>query len=168
MKIFHPDQFQGCNQTKNYFEGWYYKIVNADETKAFAVIPGIALDRGTTKQSFIQVLDGKKCKASYFKFPLESFTSHPKKFEISIGKNNFSSDRIELDLDQITGSLYFDGNVQWPVKWYSPGIMRPFAFVPFMECYHGIVSMDHRILGELTIDGEKINFDNGRGYIEKD
>jgi len=37
-----------------------------------------------------------------------------------------------------------------------------------MECYHGIVSMDHTIHGELIINDEKIRFDNGRGYIEKD
>ena len=64
MKIFHPDQFQGCNQTKNYFEGWYYKIVNADETKAFAVIPGIALDRGTIPNNhlykFLMVKNAKQ------------------------------------------------------------------------------------------------------------
>ena len=46
--------------------------------------------------------------------------------------------------------------------------MGPFAFVPFMECYHGIVSMDHIIQGELEIDGVNIDFSNGRGYLEKD
>jgi len=37
-----------------------------------------------------------------------------------------------------------------------------------MECYHGIVSMDHKITGTLEVDGEILNFDNGRGYTEKD
>jgi hypothetical protein len=46
--------------------------------------------------------------------------------------------------------------------------MGPYAFAPFMECYHGIVSMDHAISGELMVHNEKINFYNGRGYIEKD
>lgn len=45
--------------------------------------------------------------------------------------------------------------------------MGPFAFVPFMECYHGIVSMDHIIQGELEIDGATVDFSNGRGYMEK-
>jgi hypothetical protein len=46
--------------------------------------------------------------------------------------------------------------------------MGPYAFVPFMECYHGIVSMDHTIAGEIEVEGETIDFTNGRGYIEKD
>ena len=46
--------------------------------------------------------------------------------------------------------------------------MGPFSFVPFMECYHGILSMDHDIQGELFLDGEKISFNKGKGYIEKD
>ena len=46
--------------------------------------------------------------------------------------------------------------------------MGPFSFVPFMECYHGIISMDHSIIGELSIKGKKVDFTSGRGYIEKD
>lgn len=37
-----------------------------------------------------------------------------------------------------------------------------------MECYHGIVSMDHAIKGHLEVNGEYLSFENGRGYIEKD
>jgi tocopherol cyclase len=40
--------------------------------------------------------------------------------------------------------------------------------VPFMECYHGIVSMDHGIQGALQVDGAEIDMGGGRGYIEKD
>jgi len=58
--------------------------------------------------------------------------------------------------------------VFWPNSWYSPGIMGPYAFIPFMECYHGILSMDHIIEGQLEINNKKIDFTGGRGYIEKD
>ncbi len=40
--------------------------------------------------------------------------------------------------------------------------------MPFMECYHGVVSLDHRLKGQLTINNETIDFTGGRGYIEKD
>ena len=43
-----------------------------------------------------------------------------------------------------------------------------YAFAPFMECYHGVLSFDHRIEGALVVDGEKVDFTGGRGYIEKD
>lgn len=37
-----------------------------------------------------------------------------------------------------------------------------------MECYHGVVSLDHGIEGELRINDRRISFDEGRGYTEKD
>jgi tocopherol cyclase len=37
-----------------------------------------------------------------------------------------------------------------------------------MECYHGVVSLDHALRGVLEIDGQHVPFDDGRGYIEKD
>lgn len=165
---FHPDQFQGWGKTKRYFEGWYFKVVNADESKAFAFIPGIAMDENGVRQSFIQVLDGKKRTAEYYKYDIREFHSAFGKFEITLAGNHFTNNSIHLNLLSVQGRLTFRHLTPWPRNWYSPGIMGPYSFVPFMECYHGILSMDHRIDGELTVLGETIDFTNGRGYIEKD
>ena len=35
--------FQGNNKKKNYFEGWYFKMVGQDGESIISVIPGIAL-----------------------------------------------------------------------------------------------------------------------------
>ena len=43
-----------------------------------------------------------------------------------------------------------------------------YAYVPFMECYHGVVSFDHSIKGTLEVDGTRVDYTGGRGYIEKD
>jgi hypothetical protein len=164
--FFNPERFQGWGKTKKYFEGWYFKVVNADETKAFAFIPGIAMDEAGNQHAFIQVLDGKKKTASYKKFDPVLFKPLPQKFFIEIDKNCFSEKHLLLHLPDAKGELRFSGNVGWPKPFYSPGIMGPYAFAPFMECYHGVVSMDHSISGELIIDNEKINFNRGRGYLE--
>ena len=37
-----------------------------------------------------------------------------------------------------------------------------------MECYHGVLSLDHGLRGALTVDGERVDFSGGRGYTEKD
>jgi hypothetical protein len=37
-----------------------------------------------------------------------------------------------------------------------------------MECFHGVVSMDHAVAGSLQNGNRRINFGGGRGYIEKD
>lgn len=166
--LFHPEKFQGWGKKKKYFEGWYFKIINAAETKAYAIIPGIALDDKGNKQSFIQVLDGRLLSSRYHQFSFESFVPSADKFRVAINNNHFSSSAIHLDLPDLKGKLEFSGNIPWPKYWYSPGIMGPFTFIPFMECKHGIVSMDHTINGELEVYGESLDFNNGRGYIEKD
>ncbi|HOW31698.1 MAG TPA: tocopherol cyclase family protein, partial [Bacteroidales bacterium] len=50
----------------------------------------------------------------------------------------------------------------------NAGIMGWYRFVPFMQCYHGVVSLSHHLEGVLVKDGVKHNFGDGRGYIEKD
>ena len=59
-----------------------------------------------------------------------------------------------------------------PVTWHgsltSPGIMGWYSFVPFMQCYHGLVSINHELTGQLELNGTSIDFTGGKGYIEKD
>ncbi len=57
--LFNPEQYHGRGINKRYFEGWFYKVVNAAEDKAFAFIVGIAMDENGDQQAFIQILDGK-------------------------------------------------------------------------------------------------------------
>lgn len=166
--FFNPERFQGWGKKRKYFEGWYFKVVNAGETKAFAFIPGIAMDEQGRRQAFVQVLDGKLKTAAYHRFDAAEFKPDPKRFFLRIENNNFSSQHLSLQLPGIKGELNFSNTIGWPKPFYSPGIMGPYAFAPFMECYHGIVSMDHGISGALEINGKKISFENGRGYTEKD
>jgi hypothetical protein len=168
QSIFHPERFQGWNRKSNYFEGWYFKVVNQEENRAFAIIPGIAIDKSGNGHAFVQVLDGKKRTAHYHKFDFSSFVSSESSFEINIENNIFSGNKLKVNLPDLKGELSFSGNIPWPNNWYSPGIMGPFTFLPLMECYHGIISMDHQITGNLQYDGEILDFGNGRGYIEKD
>lgn len=166
--FFNPEQFQGWGKKKNYFEGWYFKILNKECNQALAIIPGIAMDSGGTKKAFIQLLDGKLHRSEYYSFDGSAFQAKPGLFEIKIDQNCFTQNSIQLDLPILKGSLNFENPIGWPKPWYSPGIMGPYAFVPFMECYHGIVSMDHAINGRLAYNLDTIDFTDGRGYIEKD
>ncbi len=166
--LFNPDRFQGRGKKQNYFEGWYFKIVNAPGNAAFAVIPGIAIDKQGNGHAFIQILDGKARVAFYHKFDLNQFSASKDRFAIQIGNNFFSEDSMILDGLELSGELQFTNKVKWPSHWYSPGIMGPFSFVPFMECYHGIVSMGHILQGSLKYNGVHIDFDKGKGYTEKD
>lgn len=166
--LFNSDLYHGWYAKKNFFEGWYFKCINADATEAVAIIPGVAMDGDGQKQAFIQVLDGLRFSADYVKFPFDSFQASKTEFAVSIKNNSFARNQLKLDLPKIKGELHFKNQVPWPSSVLSPGIMGPFSFVPFMECYHGILSLDHSIEGSLEIEGRVVDFSGGRGYMEKD
>jgi hypothetical protein len=172
-KIYHPELFQGKITDTHYFEGWYFKVVDRPGKKAFAFIAGISL--GEDKEdshAFIQFFDGKTGSTDYVPFPVDDFRASEKEFAVYIGDNFFSQNRMTIKIDanhrKIAGELTFKDLVPYPKTLLSPGIMGWYNFVPFMECKHGVVSLDHTVSGSLSVDGTHISFDGGRGYIEKD
>lgn len=171
--ILHPNRYHGFTAKPPFFEGWYYKLVSADQNTRFAVIPGVYVSPNPEKShSFVQVFDSQADQVHYHRYPLESFKASQSDFEVYVGENLFTADQIILaiddDLEQVSGSLCFANLSPWPVKFFSPGAMGWFAWVPFMECYHGVVSMDHAITGQLIRDRKTFDFTGGKGYIEKD
>lgn len=163
-----PDRYHGWGREKHYFEGWYFKLVDPNEEQVIAVIPGISKGADGRRHSFIQVLDGKACRAAYHDFPIEAFSASPDAFQVSVGDNHFSLEGIRLHLPGLEGSLKISRPLAWPSMLGAPGIMGWYSFVPFMECYHGVVSLHHEFTGSLRIQGKPVDFSGGKGYIEKD
>lgn len=163
-----PDMYHGWGRESRYFEGWYCKIVDPAEDHVFAVIPGISRGIDNQHHAFIQVLDGKKCKATYHDFSLSDFSADTREFRISLGGNEFSGDHIRLDLPELKGEIQCRNRVRWPKMLGAPGIMGWYSFVPFMECYHGVVSLHHQYSGQLKVYGKEVDFTGGTGYMEKD
>ena len=168
-----PAAYHGGRRTRDFFEGWYFKIVTADERRAAAVIPGVALSSDpAASHAFVQVSDAASGRAAYYRFPLSEFHADPARFDVRIGPNVFRPDGISLDLDdgalRVRGRLVLRGLTPWPVRFLSPGAMGWYALVPTMECNHAVLSFDHRIEGALEIGGERVDFEGGKGYLEKD
>jgi hypothetical protein len=166
--VWRPEMYHGWGRSNSYFEGWYFKLVDAAERYALAVIPGISKGIDGRTHAFIQVMDGKRCKAVYHDFPVESFQPSPKTFEVRLANHFFSGSNIRLDLPELRGELSFKNTTAWPRMLGAPGIMGWYSFVPFMECYHGVVSLNHDLSGQLEVAGEPVDFSGGKGYIEKD
>lgn len=171
-KLFNPEIFQGKFKSKNYFEGWYYKIVDKDESNSFAFIPGIAYDRDKNGHAFIQIIDSCHYKTEYFKFPISTFAYSQKTLDVVIKNNRFTKNSMDINLPDrdypVIGSLSFYDIESFPKKITRPGIMGPYSFVPFMECYHGVVNIHQKIKGRLMINNKEVDFTGGYGYIEKD
>ncbi len=177
--IENPILFQGRNKHKAYFEGWYFKQVSEDLKTIISIIPGISLDK-KDPHCFIQLIanrshDGTEnspLMTEYFRFPLESFKYEDQPFSIQIGENIFSEDGLFVSLEskktKIKGKIDFAPFTGIKTTLFIPNIMGIFAYIPKMECNHGIVSMTHWLKGALELNGETISFNQGKGYIEKD
>ncbi len=169
-KILSPSIYHGHNKKPPFFEGWYYKLVSANQKHRYAIIPGIFL--GENGYAFIQVLDGSTGNSDFFTYPIDQFYASNDELDIRIGDNRFQLDNIVMDIqnnqNNIKGHLKFEGITGWPISILSPGIMGWYAWVPKMECYHAVLGFDHHLSGNLRINEQEIDFSNGRGYIEKD
>ena len=146
--IWSPGVFHGNRQSRQFFEGWYYKLISQDKGARWAIIPGVFHHPDPALQhAFIQVLDGITSQVTYFRFPVEEFLASRTEFEIKIKNNFFSSERLQLDLEnrnqQIRGEVQLGPLEPWPISPLSPGVMGPYRFAPFMQTYHGVLSLDH-------------------------
>lgn len=140
---------------KQFFEGWYYKQQSPNRT--LALIPG-----RTGDSAFIQVITNE---AAYnVNYPLSTFRKTGTL--VQIGNSQFTQNGIDINIT--TERLSLQGALSY--KNLSPlayDIMGPFRFFP-MECRHTVVSMNHTVSGSLQFNGQKWDFDGGRGYIEGD
>lgn len=155
--------FYGKNRLRNYFEGWYLKQQNQEET--VALIPAFHADSAGKASASLQVITATQ---SYnIDFPAESFRADRKKLSVHLGRSVFSEQGCSLDVRTpgcaIRGRLRFD-------RLTPPrgDIMGPFRFVPFLECRHSVFSLRHCVNGALNINGKPYLFENGSGYLEGD
>lgn len=171
MPIFQPNLFQGAGRRRRYFEGWYFKQV-AEDGRAWSFIPGISIGADGSKKAFVQAIDGDGGRTRWYEFPFASFSCHPKRLELAVGPNRFGLGGVELDLDgpdgRLKASLRYGPTTAFPSRPWRPGIMGPYSFVPFMECRHGLVSLDHEVAGRIETEEGNLELGRGRGYIEKD
>ena len=172
-RLRNPALYQGGDTQRRYFEGWYFKAVDGESRRAVAVIPGVSFSEdGRVSQSFVQLIhEGGRTR--FFSYPAAAFRFALRPpFAVTVGGSTFTERGMSLalgdDAGTVSGHVGFGPWAPWPVTARSPGIMGWYRYVPRMECYHGVLSMEHSLDGRLSIDGEDINFHGGRGYIEKD
>lgn len=127
---------------QTFFKGYYYKHQNREHT--LCIIVGRC-----GKESFLQIIT-------------EEFS-----VEVPYTKGNvFSKKGICLNICMPEISLkgkirYYDLS---PIQY---DIMGPFCFLP-MQCRHGVISMRHRLEGQVRLNGKCMDFTDGIGYMEMD
>ena len=163
------DARQHTSRRRPFFEGWYFK--HAGESGAFAAIPGIY--RGQDKSqdhAFVQILFSSPPENRFVLYPLEAFFCAEHGFELRVGLNEFSLEGIRLVIPEIglEAALTYDHHVLLQTSLISPTIMGPFAYLPGMQCRHGVLSLWHSVNGEVRYSDRKLTFNGDDGYIEKD
>ena len=155
--------FKGFNKKKKYFEGWYFKHQKGNQI--VVLIPGINMDAHGRKYAFIQIITNVNSYCVHYSMS-ECRISRDKLF-IKIGENIFSQKGIKINIELkeicLKGILRYDAVT--PIRYPFMGI---FQFLPFMECNHEIISMYHKLHGNLILNDKIFAFDQGIGYIEKD
>ena len=145
---------------KGTFYGWYMKCQSASQT--LAVIPAVH-QCGKERTCSIQIITDYD--AWNVPFPDGMYRRQGK--NIRIGKNKFGRNGLSLKINRpgltVNGKLNF-GELS-PLRY---DIMGPFAIIPFMECRHGVWSMEHTVNGTLRINDQVFSFHNARGYWEGD
>lgn len=155
--------FHGIGKKGPYFEGWYLKHQNKGKTIAF--IPAVHADKEGNWTASIQVAMDHG--AWNFTYPIEMCQIHDDKFQVRIGENLFTEKGVLISIH--TEELTVEGKIAYSGFHKIRGdIMGPFRFYPFMQCSHGVLSMAHNLKGSLRVNGKRMDFTGGRGYIETD
>ncbi len=158
---------------KHYFEGWYFKQSDRNCNHTISFIPSISFSKKTSR-AYIQVMyqKGNDLINDLCEYDISEFTTRNTPFRVQIKNNYFSQKKIHLNFQgeklSINGAINFSALTRLDSSFINPNIMGFFSYIPFMQCNHGILSMNHALSGSLYINGENISFQDGRGYIEKD
>ncbi|MFO7951462.1 MAG: tocopherol cyclase family protein [Bacillota bacterium] len=166
-----PDLYHG-RRGKNYFEGWYFKLVDNQMKNAFAFIPGVFFSPdGEYDHAFIQVVDGMKRTYQYERFTTNEFSAAKDTFLVNVAGSSFGRSGIDFSLAReganIKGRVDFRNHLGWPDNFLNPGSMGFYNYIPGMQCYAQVCAMDFDLKGSLEINEQPVNFSAGKGYIEK-
>lgn len=154
---------------KNSFENWYFKLV--DEEKEITL--GILVEMNTTKkgkEALIQVMGNTINDEVCIYYPVESVKTGEE--EIQIGDNVLGLNQIILNIEKedfgLKGELALNHHKRLKQSLWIPGLMGPYKYLPFLESYHEVISLQHTLTGSLWLNNKQIIFNEGKGYIEKD
>ena len=167
-----PEVIKRANsKNRTYFEGWYFKHVAKDSKTHLVAIPGISINEKDT-HAFIQLITGEPFKTYYIKYDFNAFRYEVNMDAIFIGPNRFSMKGVVLDIKadgvELNAEITYHNISPIRSSFFSPNIMGFFSYFNFMQCNHGVLSMNHDLSGVLNINGKSYSLEKGIGYIEKD
>ncbi len=156
--------FHSTNGTGPYVVGWSLKHQTL-RGQTLALIPAFHIDSGGRRTASLQVISNDR--SWWLEYPEEQLQASRQPFQVQIGQSSFGSQGIGLHIRQ--DGLSLCGTLRYgPFTVLRSDIMGPFRFFAGMQCSHGVISMGHSLRGTLELNGERLDFSDGIGYIEAD
>eukprot|EP00040_Diaphanoeca_grandis_P015920 m.81863 g.81863 ORF g.81863 m.81863 type:complete len:437 (+) comp25460_c1_seq1:233-1543(+) len=177
LTVFNPEGWHGASwmtsSNGGFFEGWYYKLVT-ESGRTIALIPGVIYEGEGGGFAFVMIANPAASnvdeRVRLLKYNLTEFSWNRSGslWSVTIGPNVFGPQRIELGANGLVGTVDFKNSIRFPSSILFPDVMGWFAWLPGLECRHGIVDLNSETIGELNVGGEAVSMVGGAAYIEKD
>ena len=154
--------FYGAGKRGPYFEGWQFRH-QAPGGETLSLFPMLRIDRagGTTASVRVESREG----TWNISCPGESFQASEGLFQVWVKGSLFNRKGLWLDLR--TGGMTLCGELRYgpftPLKY---DLMGPLGALPVFPVRRGVISMGHRLEGVLLLNGRRIDFTGGTGFIE--
>jgi hypothetical protein len=157
----------GLNK-KDAFEGWFTKIDDQENGLMLSIIWGYSTHQNT-KHAFIQFQDSLKHKTAYIRYSIDELKWKTDPFVLQIGENELSQKGILLNFVMngvsVKGEFYFSDFTPIKQSILKPSIMGWLTFFP-NECNHSIISMNHKVKGNIQIGNQSWKVLDADGTIE--
>lgn len=147
---------------KNYFEGWYQRLVDEDKNINYAFIFAITKNE-TDPHAFIQIFDGTKNISKYYRFDITDF--YYSKDTVFIKDNYLSLNSLYLKTKDFEISVLFTELKQLKKRFWNNSAMSYLSSFP-LECYQEVVVIDCSFEGEIVVDDLPVHI-TGKSYLEK-
>ena len=130
---------------KNYFEGWYQRLVDEDKNINYAIIFAITKNE-LDPHAFIQVFDGVKNESKYYRF--ESSDFYYLKDTVFIKDNFLSLNSLYLKTNDLEISVLFSELRKLKKRFFNNSAMSFLSRFP-LECFQEVITMDGLFNGEI-------------------
>lgn len=153
---------------KVYFEDWYLKIVDAKNESVLGIT--IHLDRVNEKnEGMLQLVYDTGVDRKKFSSPIQDIKSD--KEELLFGENKIGAKSFSVNIKNedmvLEGDLVINEVIDLNQSFLKPGLMGPYKHIPMQEFYEEVLALHGIITGELYINGEKLDLNAGRYYLQK-
>jgi hypothetical protein len=148
--------YKGSRKFKNYFEGWYFKII--DDNDIYVFIFGITLYE-YDPHAFIQIVVNNEEKPYYYRFDISDF--YYNRESIKIGDNVLGIHELKVKVGPFDINLNIEPTTQLKNFFLTNSSMGCIRYLP-LPAYHEIIFMNSKVEGQIN---EK-EF-HGNGYMEK-